>query len=78
LVVSQEDKKMALDQCPCGSGNKPWVASDARGISIGYVCETCIEQKKGKYRPEIFTNSNYEADDLGEDDYYDYSDVYDY
>lgn len=61
---------MTLKECHCGSGEPPWVQCDARGISIGYVCGECVEEKKSKYRPEIFTDSNYWHDEpLYEDDY---------
>ena len=54
---------MTLKVCPCGSGEYPWVESDARGIPIGYVCDKCIAKKKAGYRSEIFTDSRYECDE---------------
>lgn len=54
---------MALKQCPCGSGKWPHMLCDARGIPCGYVCEDCEAKKKAKYRPEIFRDSQYEADE---------------
>lgn len=55
--------------CPCGSGKERWEEFDARGISIGYVCEDCIEKKKAKYRSEIFSDPNYACDEQVESDY---------
>jgi hypothetical protein len=60
---------MRLSNCPCGSNEEPWIESDARGLPIGYVCNNCVEQKKAKYRPEIFYDPNYECDERIEDDY---------
>jgi hypothetical protein len=36
---------------------------DARGIYCCRVCEDCEAEKKARYRPEIFTDSNYYADE---------------
>lgn len=55
--------KADLNTCPCGSGKKPWVENDARGIPIGWVCDDCVDKKKNKYRKDIFTNPNYETDE---------------
>ena len=45
--------------CPCGSGKDRHPMHDARGIFCCYHCHDCYEEKKGKYRPEIFTDANY-------------------
>jgi hypothetical protein len=60
--------KTQLQECPCGSKEFPWIENDARGISIGYVCEKCISKKKAQYRPEIFTDANYECDEQTEEE----------
>lgn len=39
-----------------------WV-NDARGIPAARVCEKCRNKKLAKYRKDIFTNSNYWADE---------------
>lgn len=49
--------------CACGSGYTRYELLDARGISCGYVCSECEEKIKAKYRPEIFTDSMYEANE---------------
>jgi hypothetical protein len=36
---------------------------DARGIFCTFFCDVCEEKKRAKYRPEIFTDSNYYADE---------------
>lgn len=61
---------MTLQECRCGSGEFPWLESDARGIPIGYVCSSCVEEKKAGYRPEIFTDGNYECDEVIEPEDY--------
>jgi len=54
--------------CGCGS-LKFWVALyDARGIYVARVCDACEEEVKSHYRPEIFSNSAYEADEPIEED----------
>lgn len=54
---------MAERPCPCGSGKPSWRMNDARGIPCGRVCDDCEEAKKAKYRPEIFSDSHYVADE---------------
>lgn len=49
--------------CICGSGKPSWPESDARGIPLGRVCEDCMEEKLGSYRPEVLEDPNYEADE---------------
>lgn len=59
-----------MKTCPCGSGKERYELCDARGISCGFVCEACEEKKRAKYRPEIFSNSKYEADEPIESEEY--------
>lgn len=54
---------MTLTKCPCGSGEFPHMLTDARGIFCGYVCSKCEAEKRQGYRPEIFTDGSYEADE---------------
>lgn len=54
--------------CPCGSGQEGFPLTDARGIFCATVCDACEASKRAKYRPEIFEDSQYEADDLGDDE----------
>ena len=49
--------------CMCGSGKERYALDDARGIFCCYVCEDCEAENKKKYRSDIFTDSNYEADE---------------
>lgn len=56
-------------ECSCGSGLIRYDLTDARGIFCGYVCEKCEQEKMSGYRPEIFTDSSYEADELIEEEY---------
>lgn len=49
--------------CNCGSGLPSWWAKDARGIELARVCDQCEERKLAGYRPEVLTDSNYEADE---------------
>lgn len=50
-------------QCDCGSGENSYDLFDARGIYCCKVCSKCEAEKKGRYRPEIFTDSDYWADE---------------
>jgi hypothetical protein len=50
-----------LDRCPnCESDNIPFVLYDKMGMSCGYVCHECIEEKKSKYDPCIFKDDTRE------------------
>lgn len=46
-----------------------WWEHDARGIPLGRVCDDCEEAFLAKYRPEVLTDSNYDADEAIEGDY---------
>lgn len=50
---------------PCSEGHEgsTWILSDARGIPCGRVCDRCEGWKRSKYRPEIFEDASYEADE---------------
>ena len=61
---------MALQKCPCGSGHWPEIEYDARGIPLGYMCDKCRSTKLGKFRPDVLTNANYEADEAIEPEEY--------
>lgn len=49
--------------CNCGSGLSHFPDYDARGIPTGMACQKCKEKKREKFRPEIFTNPSYHADE---------------
>jgi len=49
--------------CPCGSGRPRRALNDARGIFCGYVCDRCEAATRRRFRPEIFTDPQYEADE---------------
>jgi hypothetical protein len=49
--------------CPCGSGQSRSPNWDARGIFLTFTCVVCHDGKMKRYRPEVLTNSNYEADE---------------
>lgn len=46
-----------------------WWEYDARGIPLCKVCPECKEQKLKRYRKEVLNDSNYECDEVIEDDY---------
>lgn len=50
-------------ECVCGSGLESWVLSDARGIYCARVCSQCEADKRGEFRPEIFSDPDYETDE---------------
>ena len=57
-----------MDKCNHTRENS-WWHHDARGIPTGRVCEKCVKSHEAKFRPEIFTDSNYEADEDIDGDY---------
>ena len=40
-----------------------WWEYDARGIELCKVCSHCRTEKLAKYRPEVRSDPNYEADE---------------
>ena len=51
----------------CNSGLYHEPIYDARGIYVASVCTKCMDTLS-KYRPEIFTDPNYAADEPIEED----------
>ena len=49
--------------CHCGSGEESEELLDARGIYVSRICSKCEEAVKRRYRPDIFTDSSYWADE---------------
>ena len=48
-----------------------WWEYDARGIPLCRVCSTCKASKLARYRPEVRSDPNYEADeDIEPDGWY--------
>ena len=54
--------------CSCGSGLMSDWMHDARGIPVSRVCDKCRDEKMSRYRPDIFTDPNYAADEPIDDD----------
>lgn len=55
--------------CPrCGKSEETYPLKDARGISCGLCCEKCEGTLRAKYRPEIFSDGAYEADEAIEEE----------
>jgi hypothetical protein len=47
--------------CSCGSGKQRSELRDARGIFCTFICSKCEAEKRKRFRPEIFTDSQYET-----------------
>ena len=54
--------------CSCGSGQYRYELTDARGIFISYVCDECVDKTMAHYRPEIFQDLKYEANEPVDED----------
>lgn len=54
---------MSSKTCTCGSGEPRRELIDARGIFCAFVCDDCAREKRARYRPEIFSDGAYEADE---------------
>jgi len=52
----------------CDSGKYHEAVYDARGIYCGKVCEDCEAELRQQFRPEIFTDSQYQTDEPIEED----------
>lgn len=49
--------------CPCGSGEHPEEVYDARGIYVTAVCDQCRHKRLKGYRPEIFSDPDYDHEE---------------
>lgn len=49
--------------CGCGSKKLPFEIMDARGIYAGKACESCLQEKKSQFRPDVFTDNQYPTDE---------------
>lgn len=49
--------------CNCGSNKPRRALTDARGIFCTYVCDNCEQEKQSHYRPDVFSDANYWADE---------------
>lgn len=58
-----------LNLCRCGSGEERYPLNDARGIFCAYVCSECEDKVRAKYRPEIFEDGNFYADEPIEEEF---------
>lgn len=58
-----------LIPCHCKSGLESRELLDARGIFVGFCCDDCEATLREKFRPEIFTDPNYVAEEQIEEDY---------
>ncbi len=52
-----------MRECPCGSGEYREEISDARGIFVTFCCDKCRKEKLAGYRPEIFSDPQYDHDE---------------
>ena len=59
---------LTLRTCNCGSGLEKYALNDARGIFCTYACEDCEKEKMKEFRPEVFSDMNYEHDEPIDED----------
>lgn len=57
-----------LRPCTCDSGEVAEPHYDARGIFLCYACSTCWPEKQKRYRADVLTNPNYDAEEAIEPD----------
>ena len=55
--------RYSVRPCPCGSGKPSTWQFDARGIESCRTCEDCHRHQMATYRQDVFTDSNYWADE---------------
>lgn len=55
--------------CTCGSRKTSYPLHDARGIYVASVCPKCEAKVASKYRAAIFTDSDYDCNELVSADY---------
>jgi len=46
----------------CSRGSR-WELRDARGIFCCYVCDTCEDEKRSRYRADVLSDPGYWADE---------------
>lgn len=56
-------RKSVIRLCRCGSLRYTYDLHDARGIFVNRVCSDCENEVRSRYRPEIFEDMNYEANE---------------
>jgi Family of unknown function (DUF6011) len=61
--VDAPDLPVPDGTCLCGSGEQRYILYDARGISCGFVCSKCEDGRRATYKPEVFADSQYYADE---------------
>jgi hypothetical protein len=61
MVVQKRQRNYV--PCPCGSGRQSVWQHDARGIPLCRTCAVCHQSKMARYRRDVLTNPNYEADE---------------
>ena len=49
-----------------------WWEHDARGIPLARVCDKCKAARLKGYRPEVFSDPNYEHDEPISEEHFDY------
>jgi hypothetical protein len=59
---------MTQRPCPCGSNQPRHDLHDARGIFVTFCCDDCEAEKRARFRPEVFSDSQYDSDEPIEGD----------
>lgn len=64
-TISNEEYDYAIQNrtCFCGSRLPRHELRDARNIFCCYVCDKCETERRKEFRSDIFTDSNYWADE---------------
>lgn len=52
--------------CNCESGKPRRALYDGNGLFCAYICDSCEQKVRSRYRPEIL-NRSYNANDVDED-----------
>jgi hypothetical protein len=68
--MKENDMSFRVTPCPCGSGKGSHWQYDARNIPLCRTCSSCHSEKMKKYRYDVLTNPNYEADEAIDEDEY--------
>lgn len=56
-------------ECDCGSGEIREEVCDARGLFVAYCCDRCKGERLAGFRPEIFSDGDYDCDEPIEPDW---------
>jgi len=63
VMECTHEVELVCHRCPCGSGLESEWQCDARGIELCRTCPQSHQEAMSRYRLDVLTHPNYEADE---------------